>query len=59
MKTQKSYPKNASGAFGRRANDEQGRFVDRDLAAISPLKQQFEPTEAEPVSQHKKMAGAC
>ena len=42
-----------------KGNDEKGRFVDRNLAAINPMKQQFEPTAAEPVSQHKRMAGAC
>jgi len=34
-------------------------FVDRDLAKINPLKEQFEPTGAEPVRQHHKMAGGC
>ena len=34
-------------------------YVDRDLAKINPLNEQFEPTDAEPVRQHAKMAGAC
>lgn len=35
------------------------KYADRNLAAISPKKQQFEPTPADPVRQHAKMAGAC
>ena len=55
MKTQKSYkaPRMPKG------NDEGGRFVDRDLTKVNPLKQQFEPTAAEPVRQHNRMAGGC
>ena len=33
------------------------KFHDRNLAAVDPLKEQFEPTDAEPVRQHFKMAG--
>lgn len=40
-------------------NSEGGKFVDRNLAAVNPLTEQFEPTDAEPVRQHAKMAGAC
>lgn len=50
--------KSVKPAF-RGANDEGGRFVSRDLRAISPKKQQFEPTTAEPVRQRAKMGGAC
>lgn len=42
-----------------KGNDEGGRFVDRDLTKVSPLREQFEPTPAEPVRQHFKMAGGC
>lgn len=42
-----------------KGNDEGGKFVDRNLAAINPLKEQFEPSGAEPVRQHFKMAGGC
>ena len=42
-----------------KGNDEGGKFVDRDLVAVDPKKQQFEPTPAEPVRQRAKMAGAC
>lgn len=59
MKTQKSYPKSASAPKMPRGNDESGRFVDRNLMKVNPLKEQFEPTDAEPVRQHAKMAGAC
>jgi len=30
-----------------------------DAAATNPKKQQFEPTPAQPVRQHYKMAGGC
>lgn len=43
----------------RGANDERGRFVDRDLMKVNPKKEQFAPTPAEPVRAHKRMAGAC
>ena len=50
------YPKAPSMPKG---NSEGGQFVDRNLQAIDPKKQQFEPTAAEPVRQHARMAGAC
>lgn len=59
MKMQSKSPKQAKAPRMPRGNDEGGKFVDRDLAKISPTKQQFEPTDAEPVNQHKRMAGAC
>lgn len=34
-------------------------FMDRNLMATNPMKEQFEPTPAEPVRQHAKMAGGC
>lgn len=43
----------------RGANDERNRYVARPLMKINPRREQFEPTPAEPVSQHKRMAGAC
>jgi len=58
MKT-KSSPKQAKAPKMPRGNDEGGKYVDRDLCKMNPLKQQFEPTDAEPVRQHAKMAGAC
>lgn len=33
------------------------QYKDRDLKAVNPLKEQFEPTESEPVRQHHRMAG--
>jgi len=39
------------------ANDEGGKFVDRDLMNVNPLNEQFEPTDAEPVPQRYKMGG--
>ena len=42
-----------------RGNDEGGAFVNRDLRPVNPLRQQFEPTDAEPVRQKFKMAGGC
>lgn len=35
------------------------KIVDRNLMGVSPLKQQFEPTDQSPVRQHFKMAGGC
>ena len=33
------------------------KYQDRNLAAVNPLKEQFEPTDASPVPQHTRMAG--
>jgi hypothetical protein len=33
------------------------KLVERNLAKINPLKEQFEPSGKDPVAQHKKMAG--
>jgi small ligand-binding sensory domain FIST len=37
----------------------EGKFVDRNLMGVNPSKEQFEPTDANPVRQHKRMAGDC
>jgi len=42
-----------------KGNDEGGKFVDRNLMAVSPIKEQFSPTDAEPVRARFKMAGGC
>lgn len=42
-----------------KGNDEGGKFNDRKLLGVNPKKEQFEPTPAEPVRQHFKMAGGC
>ncbi len=34
-----------------------GSLKDRNLSKVNPLKEQFEPTPANPVRQHKRMAG--
>jgi hypothetical protein len=34
-----------------------GSFQDRNLMGTSPLKEQFEPTDACPIRQRNKMAG--
>jgi hypothetical protein len=34
------------------------QFKDRNLMGVNPMKEQFEPTEAEPVRQRARMAGA-
>jgi hypothetical protein len=34
-------------------------YVDRNLMKVNPLKEQFAPTDAEPVRQRYKMAGGC
>ncbi len=59
MAKQQSSPKQVKSAIGKKGNDEGGKFVSRDLRSISPLKEQFEPTAAEPVRQRFKMAGGC
>lgn len=59
MAKQQKSPSAASTPRMPKGNDEKGKYVARNLMAISPLKQQFEPTTAEPVRQHAKMAGAC
>lgn len=46
---QKSSPSSVKG----------GKLVDRNLLGVNPKKEQFEPTPAAPMNQHKKMAGAC
>jgi hypothetical protein len=35
------------------------KFRDRNLMGTNPLKEQFEPTPAEPVRQRYKMGGGC
>ena len=48
-----SYPKSFSTPHAPK------KCVDRNLAKINPLKEQFEPTAACPVNSHKRMAGAA
>ncbi len=46
-------------SYGGSSNDEGGKFVDRDLKALNDGGESLAPTDAEPVSLHKRMAGAC
>lgn len=55
----KSSPKQAKAPRMPQGNDESGRFVARDLKTINPLREQFAPTDAEPVRQRFKMGGGC
>jgi len=50
----KSKP-SSKGSFPR--NFKTGEFQSRNLKKVDPKKEQFEPTEAQPVNQHKRMAG--
>jgi len=59
MKTSKSYPKPATSPRMPKGNDEGGKFVSRDLMKVNPLREQFEPTTAEPVPQLYRMGGGC
>ena len=34
------------------------QFKDRSLMGVNPMKEQFEPTTAEPIRQRARMAGA-
>ena len=43
----------------RKANDEGGRFVPRNLVPVNPKREQFAPTPAEPVRSRFRMAGGC
>ncbi len=52
-------PRNKGNTKMAKGNDEGGKFVDRDLSKVNPIKEQFEPTGSEPVRQHFKMAGGC
>lgn len=54
-----SNPKQVKGPAMRGGNSEGGKFVSRPLMNISPVKEQFAPTDAEPVRQRFKMAGGC
>lgn len=33
------------------------KFKDHNLMGVNPLNQQFEPTDAQPIRQHARMAG--
>ncbi len=47
-------------ATGSRTSSSSGsKFVDRNLMGVSPMKEQFEPTDSQPVPQRYKMGGGC
>lgn len=56
---QKPVATNPGGKEGGYKHGTPTKFVDRNLMAVNPMKQQFEPTSAEPVPQRYKMAGGC
>jgi hypothetical protein len=58
-KQSKSVTPNKGGGEGRYKNGVPGKFVSRNLMAVNPKREQFEPTPAEPVRQHYKLAGGC
>ena len=55
----KSVPQTKGGKEGGYAHGVPTKFVDRDLRKVNPFREQFAPTEAEPVRQIYKMAGGC
>lgn len=58
-KQSKSAPQPKKAARPTPYGGERMAFNDRNLMGVSPLKEQFEPTDAQPVRQHYKMAGGC
>lgn len=50
-------PKKSRTAYSSPRKKVDHHFVGHDLAKVDPLKQQFEPTDANPVPQRKRMAG--
>lgn len=54
-----SKPADATRPKDGKALSSPNSFVDRSLANVNPLKQQFEPTDSQPVPQRYKMAGGC
>jgi hypothetical protein len=46
------------GGFGKGHTAKTWNFNDRQVAKVDPNKQQFEPTEKDPIRQHQKMAGS-
>ena len=63
MAKSQSYPKGPKvpkgGAEGGYHKGVPGKYVARALMGVNPKTTQFEPTAAEPVRQHYKMAGGC
>lgn len=55
----KSSPQPAKVPKMPKGNDEGGKFQDRKLVGVNPMKEQFAPTDAEPVRQRFRMGGGC
>lgn len=55
----KMKPQPAKAPRMTRGNDEGGKFVPHKLASINPKKEQFAPTDSEPVRQRFRMGGGC
>lgn len=53
---QASAPKGLPG-YGRKDFSPPVGYSDRSLANVSPLKQQFEPTDSSPIRQRQRMGG--
>lgn len=53
----KLIPKGKKIVAGKVVGQVGGKLQDRNLAAVNPLKEQFEPRGSEPVRQHANMAG--
>ncbi len=51
--------KKAAGRNESYRNTVPATYVDRNLMKVNPLKEQFAPTDAEPVRQRYKMGGGC
>lgn len=48
-------PKKSQGSKQKKVSER--KFFDRNLAGTNPNTEQFEPTDANPVRQHHRMAG--
>lgn len=51
-----SKPKSGYKQVSSKVNGERS-YKDRNLMGVSAEKEQFEPTDADPIPQHTKMAG--
>jgi hypothetical protein len=53
----KRKPRGEKKAFKISPTTQGQNLTDHNLVGVNPLTQQFEPTEASPIRQHKRMAG--
>ena len=56
-KSFKGHAAKGSASAPLRTGPQGTRFVDRQLLGVNPLREQFEPTDAEPINGHKREAG--